>query len=195
MVRQTSAVDQRQAAPFFTFPWLLSPTRCVWQMDAESIMKEKLAAEADLAVARPFLEEANSALDNINAQDIVELKALQKPADIIKLVFDVVMLLMKQPMQRVTPGSLVLGVGRTKNAIDFLADSYALAKVGNPSSSSDVWPWFGLLMAAALPCSAEGLAVGHELPQGIDAVRGSREGQLKRRNHRADCAVPGNRGV
>ena len=158
-------------------------------------MKEKLAAEADLAVARPFLEEANSALDNINAQDIVELKALQKPADIIKLVFDVVMLLMKQPMQRVTPGSLVLGVGRTKNAIDFLADSYALAKVGNPSSSSDVWPWFGLLMAAALPCSAEGLAVGHELPQGIDAVRGSREGQLKRRNHRADRAVPGNRGV
>jgi dynein heavy chain len=92
-------------------------------------MREKMAAEADLAVARPFLEEANSALDNINAQDIVELKALQKPADIIKLVFDVVMLLMKQPMQRVTPGALVLGVGRTKQSVEFLADSYALAKV------------------------------------------------------------------
>jgi hypothetical protein len=92
-------------------------------------MREKVAAEADLAVARPFFEEANSALDSINAQDIVELKGLSKPSDIIKLVFDVVLILMKQPVNKVTLGTLILGVGRTKQSIEFLADSYPLAKV------------------------------------------------------------------
>ncbi len=92
-------------------------------------MREKVAAEADLAVARPFFEEANAALDSINAQDIVELKGLSKPSDIIKLVFDVVLILMKQPINRVTLGTLVLGVGRSKQSVEFLADSYPLAKV------------------------------------------------------------------
>ncbi len=99
------------------------------QREAEAIMREKVEAEADLAIARPFFDEANAALDGINAQDIVELKALQKPSDIIKLVFDVVLLLMKQPVNRVTLGTLVLGVGRTKQSVEFLADSYPLAKV------------------------------------------------------------------
>jgi dynein heavy chain len=99
------------------------------QAEAEIIKREKAAAEVDLAAARPFLDEANAAIDSINAQDLVELKGLQKPSDIIKLVFDVVLLLLKQPVSKVVLGTVVLGMGRAKQSTEFLCDSYSLAKV------------------------------------------------------------------
>lgn len=47
----------------------------------------------DLAAAKPALEEALSALNSITAKDINNLKALKNPPDIVKRIFDCVLLL------------------------------------------------------------------------------------------------------
>ena len=57
------------------------------------------------------------------------MKALLKPADVIKLVFDCVLLLLSQPTARPAKAEVTVGVGRTKHDVEFLADSYVLAKV------------------------------------------------------------------
>ena len=98
-------------------------------MDAAAIAEERDAAEADLAKARPFLDEANEAIDRISPSDLVELKSLHKPSDIIKLVFDCVLLLTKARINRVTPVPMEFGMGRSKRSVEFMADSYSLAKV------------------------------------------------------------------
>jgi dynein heavy chain, axonemal len=59
----------------------------------------------------------------------VELKALLKPADVIKLVFDCVLLLLGEPVVRTAKAEVAVGIGRTKHEVEFVADSYTLAKV------------------------------------------------------------------
>ena len=52
----------------------------------------KEEAERDLAAAKPALEAALSALNSITPKDIVALKALKSPPDIVKRIFDAVLL-------------------------------------------------------------------------------------------------------
>lgn len=70
-----------------------------------------------------------AAIDNINGQDLVELKALLKPADVIRLVFDCVLLLMSEPVAKTALAEVSVGSGRTKHDVEFLADSFAMGKV------------------------------------------------------------------
>ena len=100
------------------------------EADAARIALEKKDAEEDLAKAQPFLDEANAAIDSITAPDLTELKGLGKPSDIIKLVFDCVLLLKMEPIRSVSKQEVILGIGKQKRAQEFLADSYAMAKKG-----------------------------------------------------------------
>lgn len=58
-------------------------------------------AETDLAAAKPALDEALSALNSITQKDIVSLKALKSPPDIVKRIFDCVLLLKYWPIEKV----------------------------------------------------------------------------------------------
>lgn len=100
------------------------------ELETARIAKEKLAAEEDLAQAKPFLEEAEKAIDSIKPADMQELKKLPNPSDIIKLVFDCVLLLKMAKMQPVGPADVILGIGKAKKKIPFIRHSFANAKTG-----------------------------------------------------------------
>ena len=68
--------------------------------DAKRIAEEKTEAENDLAKAQPFVEEAERAVNSIKPNDLNELKKLQKPSDIIKLIFDVVGILKMEKLNK-----------------------------------------------------------------------------------------------
>jgi dynein heavy chain len=63
------------------------------QATADAINAEKADAQVELDKAMPFLHEAESACNSIQKKDIVEIKANNKPVDIIKLVFDGILIL------------------------------------------------------------------------------------------------------
>jgi hypothetical protein len=65
---------------------------------AAEIAAVKDDAERDLAAAKPALEEALAALNSITPKDITSLKALKSPPDIIKRIFDCVLLLRYWPI-------------------------------------------------------------------------------------------------
>ena len=50
-------------------------------------------AEQDLAAAKPALDSAVEALNSITPKDITSLKALKNPPDVVKRIFDAVLLL------------------------------------------------------------------------------------------------------
>uniref|UniRef100_A0A383W453 AAA+ ATPase domain-containing protein n=1 Tax=Tetradesmus obliquus TaxID=3088 RepID=A0A383W453_TETOB len=58
-------------------------------------------AESDLSAAKPALDEALAALNSITQKDIVSLKALKSPPDIVKRIFDAVLLLRYWPIDKV----------------------------------------------------------------------------------------------
>lgn len=58
-------------------------------------------AESDLSAAKPALDEALAALNSITPKDIVSLKALKSPPDIVKRIFDAVLLLRYWPIDKV----------------------------------------------------------------------------------------------
>ena len=60
---------------------------------AAEIATVKDDAERDLAAAKPALDAALSALNSITQKDIVGLKALKNPPDVVKRIFDCVLLL------------------------------------------------------------------------------------------------------
>ena len=62
-------------------------------MALQEIAAVKDDAEKDLAAAKPALDAALSALNSITSKDIVALKALKNPPDIVKRIFDCVLLL------------------------------------------------------------------------------------------------------
>ncbi len=62
-------------------------------MAVQEIAAVKDDAEKDLAAAKPALDAALSALNSITSKDIVALKALTNPPDIVKRIFDCVLLL------------------------------------------------------------------------------------------------------
>jgi dynein heavy chain len=58
-------------------------------------------AERDLSAAKPALEEAEAALKSIEQRDIMTLKALKNPPDIVKRIFDCVLMLRYWPIDKV----------------------------------------------------------------------------------------------
>lgn len=69
---------------------------------AEQIAGVKEDAERDLAAAKPALDEAVNALNSISAKDIGALKALKNPPDVIKRIFDTVLLLRNYAVDKVS---------------------------------------------------------------------------------------------
>ena len=67
---------------------------------ASEIAAVKDDAERDLAAAKPALDAALEALNSIKDGDIKNLKALKKPPQIIMRIFDCVLLLRMQPMNK-----------------------------------------------------------------------------------------------
>jgi len=63
---------------------------------------EKAEVEKDLEAAKPALLEAESALSAIKASDIKNLMALGKPPEVIKIIFDGVLLLRRRTMLKCT---------------------------------------------------------------------------------------------
>ncbi|CAM9172851.1 unnamed protein product [Hapterophycus canaliculatus] len=98
--------------------------------DARRIAGEKEDAEEDLAQAKPFLEEAERAVESIKANDLNELKKLQKPSDIIKLIFDCVGLLKMEKVQPVQGDEVTIGIGKEKQTLPFLKDSFKHMQAG-----------------------------------------------------------------
>ena len=74
----------------------------------------------------------------------MELKSLAKPHDIIKMVFDCVLLLMGRPIGRTAVASMSIGIGRARRNIDFIQDSYALAKVRQACTATWASEWASL---------------------------------------------------
>jgi len=98
------------------------------EREATSIKEEREMALQDLEAAKPFLDEAERAVNSIKPQDLNELKKLPKPGDIIKLTFDCVMILRKYPIASTMPNIVTLGIGKSKRSIDFLQDSYSMCQ-------------------------------------------------------------------
>jgi dynein heavy chain len=67
---------------------------------AGQIAAVKDDAERDLAAAKPALDAAVDALNSITAKDIGALKALKNPPDVIKRIFDTVMVLRQYPVDK-----------------------------------------------------------------------------------------------
>jgi dynein heavy chain len=88
--------------------------------DAERIGNEKAACAADLAKAQPFVDAAETAIDSIKPAHINEIKKLPKPSDIIKLVFDGVLILFKKPLNPVHPETLIV----SKKEVPFFEASF-----------------------------------------------------------------------
>jgi len=106
------------------------------EADARRIQLEKDACEADLAQAQPFLDAAENAIRSIKPAHINEVKKLAKPSDIIKLVFDGVLILFKMKLNPVKTADLTV----KKQTITFIEPSYNHAQkmMGNTSFLKDL---------------------------------------------------------
>lgn len=76
--------------------------------DAVRIGKEKSSCFQDLAKAQPYVDEANAAINSIKPAHIGEIKKLANPSDIIKLVFDCVLILFQGPLGKVQPCTITM---------------------------------------------------------------------------------------
>ena len=94
------------------------------EAEAARIKVEKDACEADLSRAQPFLDEAMDAIASIKPAHINEVKKLPKPSDIIRLVFDGVLILFMGQMDPVT----VTTVNVNKKQYEFISPSYGFAQ-------------------------------------------------------------------
>jgi len=92
------------------------------EADAARIAKEKESCEADLAEAQPFVDMANEAINSIQKKDIQEISANKKPVDIIKLIFDVLLILFQKTIESCKPFQLSFSSG--KILIDFFESSF-----------------------------------------------------------------------
>ena len=78
--------------------------------EAEVIGQQKDSVEQDLAAAKPALDDAENALKAITAKDIGLLKQLKQPPDLVKRVFDVVLILFQKEI--VPPVAVVVDTKR-----------------------------------------------------------------------------------
>ena len=92
---------------------------------ASEIAETKAEAEYDLAEAQPALDKAVSALNSIAPKDITALKSLKSPPDVIKRIFDCVLLLRHQSIKPIAwhdaKGNQVL-VGSFEESVKMLGD-------------------------------------------------------------------------
>ena len=98
---------------------------------AEEIAVVKEDAERDLAEAKPALDAALAALNSITPKDITALKALKNPPDVIKRIFDCVLLL-RCGWRNVLRGAAM------RMRVRFM--SCMLGRWGGPGSA---WPYLG----------------------------------------------------
>ena len=71
---------------------------------AAEIAAVKHDAEEDLKAAEPALNAALSALNSIAPKDITSLKALKNPPDVVKRIFDCVLILRHFAVEKVRNG-------------------------------------------------------------------------------------------
>eukprot|EP00002_Diphylleia_rotans_P021973 TRINITY_DN428_c1_g1_i1.p1 TRINITY_DN428_c1_g1~~TRINITY_DN428_c1_g1_i1.p1 ORF type:complete len:4548 (+),score=958.95 TRINITY_DN428_c1_g1_i1:229-13872(+) len=69
--------------------------------EVERINQERAVCEKDLLAARPPLDEAIQVVKSIQPKDVQNLKALRNPPDLIKRIFDCVLILFHQPLNSV----------------------------------------------------------------------------------------------
>ncbi|KAL4452763.1 hypothetical protein ABPG75_008425, partial [Micractinium tetrahymenae] len=101
---------------------------------AEEIAAVKQDAERDLAEAKPALDAALAALNSITPKDIGALKALKNPPDVIKRIFDCVLLLRHLPVNKASwqdvKGAMVLA-GTYEEAVKMMGDMNFLQSLVN----------------------------------------------------------------
>lgn len=127
---------------------------------AAEIGAVKKDAEKDLAAAKPALDAAVSALNSISPKDIQGLKALKNPPDVIKRIFDTVLLLRYFPVDKVawqdTKGAMVL-CGTYSEAAKMMGDTNflnALLNFPKASTRAACWPQNTAPRGRALRCDA-----------------------------------------
>ena len=81
---------------------------------------ERDVANQELQAALPYLRKAEDAVKSIQQKDIVEIKAIRRPKDIVKIIFDCVNILFMKPMDPVTPK--VIEVAKAEHP--FISDSF-----------------------------------------------------------------------
>ncbi|GAW80117.1 dynein heavy chain [Plasmodium gonderi] len=92
--------------------------KCIKEKDI--ILKEQEEADKDLKAALPYLHEAEEAIKSITAKDITELKSMKTPSDIIRIVFDGVLILLQGKLKE--PKISVKYVN--KQHLEFIQDSF-----------------------------------------------------------------------
>ncbi|KJP89460.1 hypothetical protein AK88_00903 [Plasmodium fragile] len=92
--------------------------KCIKEKDI--ILKEQEEADKDLKAALPYLHEAEEAIKSITAKDITELKSMKTPSDIIRIVFDGVLILLQGKLKE--PKISVKYVN--KQHVEFIQDSF-----------------------------------------------------------------------
>eukprot|EP00814_Leptocylindrus_danicus_P009510 CAMPEP_0116004988 /NCGR_PEP_ID=MMETSP0321-20121206/911_1 /TAXON_ID=163516 /ORGANISM="Leptocylindrus danicus var. danicus, Strain B650" /LENGTH=4605 /DNA_ID=CAMNT_0003473357 /DNA_START=128 /DNA_END=13942 /DNA_ORIENTATION=- len=99
--------------------------------DAKRISAERASCENDLAKAQPFVDEANNAINSIKPAHIGEIKKLANPSDIIKLVFDCVLILFQLPLSKVQQCK----INMAKTELAWIEPSFkqALQMMSNPN--------------------------------------------------------------
>lgn len=103
-------------------------------VQAEAIAAVKDGAARDLAAAKPALDAALAALSSIAPKDIGALKALKNPPDVIKRIFDCVLLLRRFSLAKVSwqvvKGSAVI-CGDYEAAVRMMGDTQFLSALVN----------------------------------------------------------------
>jgi dynein heavy chain len=93
---------------------------------ANEVNAAKEEAEADLAQAKPEKEKAEASLNSIYAKDIQTMKTLKSPPDVVKRIFDCVLILRQWPINKVEwhefKGNNVIS-GSYDTAMRMLADA------------------------------------------------------------------------
>jgi dynein heavy chain len=98
--------------------------------EAARIKVKVKGAQDDLVAASPHLSRAELAVNSIGSDDVRELKTLQKPNDIIKLVFDCIALLRMEKMLAISTTEVTVGIGRDRRTLPFIQDSFKLIQAG-----------------------------------------------------------------
>ena len=101
---------------------------------ASEIKAVKDDAEKDLAAAKPALDAALEALNSISPKDIGALKALKNPPDVVKRIFDAVLMLRHFPVDKIAyhdvKGSMVI-LGTYTEAVKMMGDMNFLGALMN----------------------------------------------------------------
>ena len=88
--------------------------------EAARIKVERDSCQADLDKAQPFVDEALVAINSIKPAHITEVKAMKRPADIVRSVFDGVLILLSNNIGK----AVAAEVNISKKSFEFIAPSW-----------------------------------------------------------------------